>query len=143
VETVLRRCVATGTSPGKTMSNLVWFRGNAEIERVHPIEGGFLRLKYRRDRRPGLPKESPLVFYPRYLAETLWKHVRWVSLFLRCYLILRRVVGDPRRLEYTDLAVTPVAEDEVESRELFQSAEARAYLVNIRKAEKTRSGTAV
>ncbi len=140
--TVLRRCAAIGTSsPGKTMSNLVWFRGNSEIEGVHPIEGGFLRLKFRCDRRSGLPIESPLTFYPQYLAGTLWKHVRWVSLFLRFYLILRKVMRDPHRLEYTDLAITPVTEDETDTHEMFQSTVAQDYLVKIRRSEKHRRTT--
>jgi hypothetical protein len=125
------------------MSNLVWFRGNTEIERVHPIEGGFLRLKFRRDRRPSLPRESPLTFYPKYLAETLWKQVRWFSLFLHCYSILKRVIKDPRRLEYSDAAIAPVTEDEAESMELFQSAEAHAYLVKIQQSERLRRGASV
>ncbi|HVF67552.1 MAG TPA: hypothetical protein VM914_07810, partial [Pyrinomonadaceae bacterium] len=140
---VLRRCVATGTSPGKTMSNLVWFRGSAEIENVHPVEGGFFRLKFRKDRRPGARVESPLVFYPKYAAETIGKQFRWASLFLRFYLILRRVIKDPRRLEYTDIAVAPPTEDEAESMEMFQSAEAHAYLVKIKKSEKLRHGAHV
>jgi radical SAM superfamily enzyme YgiQ (UPF0313 family) len=142
VETVLRRCVATGTSPGKTMSNLVWFRGTTEIEKVHPVEGGFLRLKFRQDRRPSLPRESPWIFYPKYATETLWKQFQWISLFSRCYLILRKVIRDPQRFEYNDLAITPVMEDEVETRELFQSAEAHSYLVKIQQVEKLRHGTA-
>jgi len=142
VATVLRRCVATGTSPGKTMSNLVWFRGNTEIEKAHPVEGGFLRLKFRRDRRPGLPTEPPWIFYPKYAAETLWKQFQWMSLFLRCYFILRKVIKDPQQFEYNDLAITPVMEDEVETRELFQSAEAHSYLVKIQQVEKLRHGTA-
>jgi len=110
VATVLKRCVVTGTSPGKTMSNLVWFGGTARIEKTHPIEGGFLRLKFRRDRRSTLPRESPLIFYPKYLIETLVKQVQWASLFLRHYLILRRIIRDPQRFAYTDLAVAPVAD---------------------------------
>lgn len=140
VETVLRRCVATGTSPGKTMSNLVWFRGSAEIENVHPVEGGFLRLKFRGDRRSTLPLEPAWRFYPKYLAETLRKQFQWASLFLRCYLILRRVIRDPRRLEYNDLAITPVTEDEIETHEMFNSTEARNYVVKIQRAEKLRRG---
>ncbi len=143
VETVLRRCAATGTSPGKTMSNLVWFRGSAEIENVHPVEGGFFRLKFRKDRRPGMKVESPLVFYPKYLAETAGKQFRWASLFLRFYLILRRVVQDPRRKDYSDIAIAPVTEDETESMEMFQSEEAHAYVVKIQQSEKLRRGAHV
>jgi hypothetical protein len=142
IEKVLRRCVVTGTSPGKTMANLVWFRGSAQIEKVHPMEGGFLRLKFRKDRRPILPTESPWIFYPKYLAETLWKQFQWASLFARCYFILRKVIRDPKRSEYKDLAVAPVTEDDLETQELFQSAEAQAYLVKIQKMEKLRHGNA-
>ena len=142
VETVLRRCVATRTSPGKTMSNLTWFLGNPQIEKVHPVEGGFLRLKFRRDRRPTFPMESPWIFYPKYLAETLSKQFQWMKLFLRHYLILRKVIRDPQRLEYSDLAITPVLDDETETRELFQSAEAHAYVVKIQRVEKLQHGTA-
>jgi radical SAM superfamily enzyme YgiQ (UPF0313 family) len=142
VETVLKRCVATGTTPGKTMFYLVWFRGSIRIEKAHPVEGGFFRLKFRRDRRPSLPRESAWTFYPKYLAETLWKQIQWVSLYLRYYRILRKVTSDGQLLEYTDLAITPVTEDEVETRELFQSAEARSYLVKIQRVEKLRRGAA-
>jgi radical SAM superfamily enzyme YgiQ (UPF0313 family) len=142
METVLKRCVATGTSPGKTLSNLVWFRFTTEIEKVHPIEGGFLRLKFRRDRRPTLLREALWNFYPKYLAETLLKQVQWMAIFSRCYLILRRVLRDPKRLEYSDLAIMPVMEGEAETRELFQSPEAQTYLVKIQQVEKLRQGTA-
>jgi len=142
VETVLKRCVVTGSSAGKTMSNLVWFRGSRDIEKAHPVECGFFRLKFRRDRRPIFSLERPWIFYPKYLAETFWKQFQWISLFLRCYVILRKVMRDPMRFEYSDLAVTPVTGDELETSELFQSAEAQAYLVKIQRVEKMRKGTA-
>jgi hypothetical protein len=143
VETVLRRCVATGTSPGKTMMYLVWFSGGAQIEKVHPIESGYVRLKFRRDRRSSLLRESALTFYPKYLAETVRKQIQLASLYLRYYRILKKVTSDPRMSEYTDLAITPVTDDELETRELFQSAEAQAYLVKIRGAEEARRSVAV
>src|SRR5215475_9527178 len=45
VETVLRRAAATNISPGKTLFLLVWFKGCITIEGIHPLEGGYLRLK--------------------------------------------------------------------------------------------------
>lgn len=139
VETVLRRCAATGTSPGKTMMYLVWFRSGTEIENVHPIESGYIRRKFRRDRRPGLPQESALIFYPKYLGETIWKQIKLISLYLKYYRILRKVTSDPKRAEYSDLAITNVTEDETETRELFQSVEAKDYLVKIRRSKEARS----
>ena len=143
IETILRRAIATGTSPGKTMFFITWFKGCIGIEKIHPLEGGFLRLKFRRSRRPELPLETPLLFYPKYLASTLWKQLCWVSLYLRLRLIYRKVRGNAERFEYMDLALAPVSDDEFETRELFQSETAQDYVVQIKRVEKIRQGQAV
>jgi len=140
-EKVMRRCVATGTSPGKTMVYLNWFRAS-EIEKTHPIETGFFRLKFRRDRRPGLPAESPMTFYPRYLIETVRKQLHWASIYLRSYVILRRIIRDRQRFAYLDSAITDVAENETETRELFQSQAARDYVMKFHRIESLRKGAA-
>jgi hypothetical protein len=41
-----------------------------------------------------------------------------------------------------DLAITPVTDDEIETREMFQTAAARNYVVKIQRAEKLRTGAA-
>ena len=67
LRTILRRIAASKLGrPGTTLTTILWFRLMLLFEGVHPLEGGALRLKFRRDRRHGLPLESPLVFYPRY-----------------------------------------------------------------------------
>ena len=38
---------ATGISPGKMMFLLIWFYGCVTIEKIHPLEGGYLRRKVR------------------------------------------------------------------------------------------------
>ena len=129
-ETILRRAEASRVSPGKLVFYLAWFKGGMLIEGVHPLEGGLLRLKFRRDRRNGLPLESPLLFYPKYYAEMTWKQIRWVSLYARFWLIFHKVRKDPKRLEYTDLALEPVTDHE-EERELFQTDAAKSYLAKI------------
>ena len=35
---------------------------------------------------------------------------------------------DPQRMEYTDLALEPVADDEMETRQMFQTGAAAAYV---------------
>ncbi len=142
IETVLKRAAATGVSPGKALFLIVWFKGCIGIEGIHPLEGGFLRLKFRRDRRPELPHESPLVFYPKLIAEIIGKQLRWAYLYLRLYRMYSKLKKDPRRAEYMDLAITPVTEDEIETREMVQSDEARNYVVKIQRVEKMRSGAA-
>ncbi len=136
VETILRRAIATGTSPGKTMFFITWFNGCIEIEKIHPLEGGFLRMKRRRSRRSGMPLENPVLFYPRFLFGTAWKQVRWISLYLRLRLIYRKVRKDPKKHEYTDLAIEAVTAGETDTRELFSSKAAQSYVEKLKRIEK-------
>ncbi len=135
VETVLRRCIATGTSPGKAMFFIVWFKGCIGIEGIHPLEGGFLRRRSRRNRRSSMKRESILAFYPKYIFQTLIKQYRWISLYIKMRLIYLRVRKDPHRLEYMDLALEPVTDHE-EEREMFQSEAAKGYLTKIERLRK-------
>jgi hypothetical protein len=142
VNRVLRRAAATKVSPGKVLFLLVWFKGCISIEKIHPLEGGFLRLKFRRDRRPSLPMEPVWSFYPKYLFATLRKQAQWISLYARMRLIYLKIKKDPRRREYTDLALSPVSDDETEARELFQSDAAQAFVRQEKRLEKLRHGEA-
>ena len=135
METVMRRAAATGISPGKILFLLVWYYGCFALEKVHPLQGGYLRRKYRRDRRPGLGIESPLVFYPRYVMNLTWKHLRLASAVWRFGRFRRSLKHDPKAAEYTDLALTPVTDDEFDSLEMFNvSAAAKSAVVKIRVA---------
>src|SRR5688572_2042553 len=136
IETVLRRAMATGTSPGKAVLFITWFKGCIGIENLHPLEGGFVRLKFRRDRRSGLPLESPIVFYPRLLGELIGKQMRWIFLYARLYRTYQRIKRDPKRLEYTDVALTPDTDDEMGTRELFQTPAAQNFVRKIQRVER-------
>ncbi len=138
VETILRRAIATGTSPGKTMFFITWFTGCIDIEGIHPLEGGFLRRKHRKTRRSGLPLENPLIFYPKTIFETLAKQVRWIALYSRLRLIYRKVRKDPTRFEYHDTALDPVTGNETETLEMFQTAAASKFVEKIHRIEKIR-----
>lgn len=142
IKTVLHRCIATGTSPGKTMFFIVWFKGCIGIEGIHPLEGGFLRIRSRKNRRSGLPIENPLIFHPKNLVLTAWKQIQWITLYLRMRLIYRRVKHDPTRFEYMDTALEPVTEHE-EERELFQSEAAQGYLDKVHRNELISRGEVV
>jgi hypothetical protein len=119
---------------------LNWFIGSIHIERIHPLECGFVRLKFRRDRRSGMPIESHLVFYPRYLAATVWKQVRWAWLWGRMYRRYKAIKRDPASRTYRDQALTPVADDESERLEMFQTGEAKAFVAQERRLAKVRAG---
>ena len=126
-ETIMRRSAAMRAF-GNTLATVTWFKGCIEIENVHPLEGGIVRMKSRRDRRPTLPMEPVWKFYPRYWVESAVKVVRWGWTYARLRKIYLSIKHDPRRYEYLDAAIEPVTEDEVETHEMFKSAAAQAYV---------------
>jgi hypothetical protein len=115
-----------------SISNLVsyiaWFKGSLRIEKVHPLESGVFRLKFRRDRRPTFPILPVWKFYPAYVAETVYKLVQWGSLLFKLRRIQMRVKRDPQKLAYTDLALTPVSDDDVATLEMFHNPAAEAFV---------------
>ena len=128
VETVIRRVAVTRANASNALFLITWFMGSINIEHIHPLEGGFLRLKFRRDRRPGFAIEPLWSFYPKYLAEVTSKLVRWTHLYFKLRRIYLRIKFDPNRYTYTDMAMTAVADDEAQTHELFNTDAARAYV---------------
>ena len=120
-ETVMRRAEATQSGPGKVLTQLIWSYCSVVLENVHPYQGGYLRRKYRRDRRPSLPVESPFLFYPRYVAGLLYKHFKLAQAIWRYRPFAVDLRKNPAARNYTDVALTPVAEEEFDSLELFNA----------------------
>jgi len=112
------------TSPGKLLFLLIWSYNCIQLEGLHPMQGGYLRRKYRRDRRPALPVESPFVFYPRYVRDLVVKHVRLARMVWRGMRFRHSLKRDPNAIHYTDIALTPVHDGELESLELFSITDA-------------------
>jgi len=132
METVMRRAVATRSNAGNMLLLLSWYWGCISLERVHPLQGGYLRRKYRKGRRPSLPVESPFVFYPRYVADLVWKHMMLARQIWRLARLRRRLKRDPNAPCYTDLALSPVVEDESVSGQSREPAERTSTLIDIR-----------
>jgi len=130
IETVFKRARASGMSVGKMMFLTLWFYGCYKFEGLHPLEGGYFRRKYRLDRRHGLPIESPFIFYPRRVWEVISSHAKVLSLLWQYGLIRRRVKAAPMGKDYTDIALSPVTEEENgnNSLELFTQQQAAASL---------------
>jgi len=141
METVLRRVASVGANASNALFLMTWFKGSINLEGVHPLEGGFLRLKYRRDRRLGQSIEPIWRFYPHYYSEVAIKLARWCALYLRLRGIYLRIRRNPRRVEYTDFAMTSITEEEV-AREIFQTEAAQGYLGQQRRLADARHGAA-
>jgi hypothetical protein len=140
IERLLRRATATKISAGKTLFLLMWFYGSVFAEKVHPLQGGYFRLKSRRDRRPPLPLENPFVFYPRYIAELAVKHAHMVRVIWKFARIRSAIRRDPHAKDYMDQAIMPVGDDELETLEMFGINEsAKAAVSKARREEQARA----
>ncbi len=124
IETVLRRARASNMSVGKMMFLMLWFYGCMKYEGVHPLEGGWFRHKYRLDRRPGMPVENPLVFFPRRVAEVVRNHAGILAMLIKFGRMRRKIKADPAAMDYTDLALTPVTGEEETELEMFTQQKA-------------------
>ena len=101
------------------------------------MDGGLLRIKSRRDRRPGLPLENPLLFYPRVWWEAAANTfaIGWKVLALEA--VGKRISADPARLAYMDKALTPATEEDDELYELLARDEAaRAAVKRYREVQR-------
>ena len=122
VRTILRRSAACRIGrPKTTLTTILWFYLMLMFERVHPLEGGAFRLKSRRDRRHGLPIESPFVFYARYAAEVVGKAWRYWAVYWRFKAMQDEALAAPDRWTYSDLAIAPPEADEFDALDLYHA----------------------
>ncbi len=83
-----------------------------------------------------MKQENPFVFYPRYLKEVIGHHF-WMAYWLaRMGLVRRRIRHDGQEARnYTDLALTPLADEEFADLALFAETRGGAEAVDKRLKE--------
>ena len=110
IERLFRRAKASGIKPVRLVNHMLQFYFTFRQEKVHPLQGGFFRRKLRRQRRSGLKRENPLVFYPRRVWEVADTHVRLAAYYWFLHRIRKRVERDTR--PYSDQALVATPEEE-------------------------------
>jgi hypothetical protein len=136
METILRRMVALGSNKKRTtLHRLLWYRDFHRLYGCHPLEGGFFRIKSRRDRRPGLPIENPLTFYARFVASEIRNLSSMGVTYWKLKRALAKILKDPARRDYRDIAITPPQADEFD---LALYAETRGTAAEIEKERRQR-----
>jgi radical SAM superfamily enzyme YgiQ (UPF0313 family) len=131
IEKVMRR--ARGRALSRRRDALLWFYACAHLEKIHPLDGGFFRRKTRCERRPGLPLESPWIFYPRQVWELLHTQTRILALVLKFGRVRARIKRDSGHRDYSDAATRPTDVANPAELEIFtqtaaaQAAAARAW----------------
>ena len=92
LETVLHRAKIRGYDPWNMVMKMISFHAPPKLERVHPLDGGLWRRKYRIDRRPGLPIENPVVFHTKFWLQKALGYTRFAWLFFNSWRIYKRVM---------------------------------------------------
>lgn len=138
--TVLRRAAALGSSkPMTTANRLILYGWGSRLNQIFSLDLGLFRLKYRRDRRPGRPLESRWIFYPRYLAQSLWGYLVLISLRLYYLRLTRRLWSDPARADYSDAAITRLKDEEFGTLSLY--TETRGGIEAVERRQKAEQRT--
>jgi radical SAM superfamily enzyme YgiQ (UPF0313 family) len=141
LKTILRRAAVFDIGISHLAGLLCIFAKTALIEKVHPLQSGLFRRKYRLDRRSGMPIEPVWMFYPKRVWEIVSKHARVAWEFYQIDVMRRRILKDPARHDYFDAALAPVTDDETDTMELFNHNEgARNEVVRVHKIAELTSG---
>lgn len=137
METVTRRHARLeGGRPKKALQYLNEFRMLYANEGVHTLEGGVIRRKRRRSRRPSFRREPALLFYPRFAAETVRKLASYWWGYRKEKALLKRIFSDPARYDYDDLSIRPLMANELAALDLFhETAGGEAAVEKARKQE--------
>jgi hypothetical protein len=112
VETLLKRAAASTTPMTSFIKVLVPFITTVPLEGIHPLQAGIFRVKHPSERRPDLPRESPLSFYPRFVGNLIWKNFEIAKTIWWVLALKRRVLRNPAHCSYMDRALTPVHDDD-------------------------------
>jgi radical SAM superfamily enzyme YgiQ (UPF0313 family) len=130
IETLIKRAIGDGINPARLTSMIFTFYASHAYERVHPLQGGVFRLKRRRDRRAGLPRENPLIFYPRRTKEILSTYGRALWFLWRLTRLRHRLAMDPMTRHYKDLATMRLDNELGDTLRLYDATEAARKMVN-------------
>jgi radical SAM superfamily enzyme YgiQ (UPF0313 family) len=124
IETLIKRAAASGMRTRRIASMIFYFYGSHAYERVHPLQGGVIRRKPRTQRRPGFPRENALRFFLRRAREMSATYVPGLWFFWRLERLRRKIENDPASKDYTDVALSPVADGEFGPElELYQTTD--------------------
>jgi hypothetical protein len=133
MQTLLRRTAATGGPMGSLAKLLFTFSTTDRVEGVHPLQSGILRLQHPSERRPGLPRESPWIFWPRFVWRTLGKHASLAATIGKLAMWWAAIEVSRDRRRYMDRALVPTAEGEDSTLDLLTKTRGAEAAVDRRK----------
>jgi hypothetical protein len=134
MKTLMRRTAATRGPLVSLVKLLFTFSTSDSVDKVHPLQSGILRLKHPDERRPGLPPVNAFVFWPSFVWETITKQLTLAGVIAKLAFWSWRIARDPKTRHYTDLALTPVRDDEEQTLDLVtKTAGGKAAVEHVKK----------
>ena len=109
----MRRCGRHRQS-GEHDVLLLWYYTCVTLEKIDPLEGRVFAAEVSQGSAAYFAGGECVCFYPRYLADLLMKHITLAGLVWRYGKLRRQLKRDPAARSYTDLALTPVTDDDSE-----------------------------
>jgi hypothetical protein len=115
IETLLKRAAATNVPMMSLAKVLIQFSTMMQLEKVHPLQSGLLRMKHPSERRPEWLREKWLSFYLRHFRNLILRNAQFIKTAWWILSIKRRIESDPGRKFYMDQALTPMQDTEDET----------------------------
>ncbi len=115
MKTLMRRAAVTKVPMLSLAKVLIQFSTMMQLEKVHPLQSGLIRMRHLSERRPGLPPENAIAFYAGYIRDLIMRNAGFVRTMLWVLSMTRSIARDPNRHLYVDQALTPVHDDEDET----------------------------
>ncbi|WP_432695695.1 B12-binding domain-containing radical SAM protein [Marinobacterium sp. YM272] len=120
METVLKRMFALKSNLRLiTVERLIGFGVVTRVNNLRSYDMGLFRRKNRLARRKGFAKEPFLSFHMRNTYQSLRNVSIIYSSYRKLYKLMRRLDSDPKKLEYTDTAITWPNDDEMEVLQMY------------------------
>jgi hypothetical protein len=135
MRTLLRRTAATGGPMTSMVKLLLNFSVTVELEGLHPLQSGVLRLRHPSERRPGLPVESALFFWPRLGWDTVRKTATTFFALSKLAASAISAARDPNRHRYMDQALTPVGDNDGSLDLMTKTGGAQAAVAHIKRVD--------
>jgi radical SAM superfamily enzyme YgiQ (UPF0313 family) len=134
IETLLRRAAATNVPMMSLAKVLVQFSTMMQLEKVHPLQSGVIRMKHPSERRPSFPAENVFGFYLRHVRNLFVRNAHFVKTAWWILQLKRRIEKDPNRFAYTDQSLIPVTDEQEETFDfLTKTAGAKAAIDHFKK----------
>jgi radical SAM superfamily enzyme YgiQ (UPF0313 family) len=129
IETLIRRAKASGIRTTRIVSMITSYYGMQAFEHVHPLQGGILRRKQRRQRRATFKRENPATFFIRRLRDILGTYPAALRFMWKLARLKRRVDRDTGI--YTDVALAPARDEYGTGLELFNATESARHAADL------------